>query len=120
MPTADHFAADLRSVTDSDFRPVSAVVVGSSAARSWPSAAGWIAGPSFDPDFGSIDSVIALAGSVAAVVVGSAVVAAADFGFDLCCRNCSAIEIVAGPDLDFVRCRFVADFFCFVVVEAVG
>ena len=101
------FSADLHFVTDSGSRRVS-VAVGSFAGRSSPSAVDWIVRWLFDPDFDSIDSVIGLAGFVA------------DSGFDLCCPDCFATEIVAGPDPDFVRRRFAADLFCFVVAAAVA
>jgi len=105
---------DFDSLQGWDFRRVA--VADSFASRFWPSAAALIGRQIFDPDFGSIDSVIAPAGFVA-VVVGSA---AADPGFDPCCWNCFGIAIAVGPDPDFGRRRLVADSFCFAVVEAVA
>ena len=86
-----------------DFRLASAV--GFFAARSLRAAA--ICLESFDSGSRSIDFAIGSAGFVVA-----------DSG--LCRLSCFAIATVA-PDLDFVRCRFAADFSSVVVaVEAVA
>ena len=101
----DSLAVDLSPAMAMEFRPPE--VADFFAVRSWP-APGSTCPENFCSGCFLIDFAIAPAGSVAVVV------AAAAAGFDLC-RNCSAIEIVAG--LGSVRRRFVADscLFCFAV-----
>ena len=105
----DSLAVDLSPALAMEFRPPE--VADFFSVRSWPAP-----GSTYLENFCSgcflIDFAIAPAGSVVVVVV-----VAAGFDFDLC-RNCSAIEIVAG--LGSVRRRFVADSCLFYFAVAVA
>ena len=108
----DSLAVDLSPAMGMEFRPVAAAVF--FAVRSWPAP-----GSTYPENFCSgcflIDFAIAPAGSV--VVVAAAAVG---FDFDLC-RNCSAIEIVAGlASVRRRRRRSVADSCLFYFAVAVA
>ena len=104
----DSLAVDLSPALAMEFRPPE--VADFFSVRSWPAP-----GSTYLENFCSgcflIDFAIAPAGSV--------VVVAAGFDFDLC-RNCSAIEIVAGLGSVRRRHRFVADSCLFYFAVAVA
>lgn len=105
--TLGFLSFDPRRMTAVDSRPV--LIVDSFAARSSPSA-GSIDFLCLCPNW--IGFLIGPAGfAVAVVVADSAAV-------DLCCRNYSAIEIAAGPDLDSVLRRLAAGSSCSAAVVA--
>src|SRR6266403_1141741 len=104
----DSLAVDFSPAMAMEFRPVAAADF--FAVRSWP-APGSTCPENFCSGCFLIDFAIAPAGSV--------VVAAAGFDFDLC-RNCSAIEIVAGLGPVRRRRRFVADSCLFYFAVAVA